>query len=331
MSQAKNNKFVTMKRIICELESTNFAYYDFHEYKLITSASLRDLYYAKLIRQCESDNAEIIVTESKGTINGFAVIESEPFDSEIFGYAIYKCKTIITLSKELAHKQESLNKLISNIDEFIQRKHKRAYLLISLNNNNPDNILAMNIFMKHAYYYLHTLITFSFQKDEFNKLHFSGNNEVVIRPARAEDVDKIVWLASNSFHFSRFHLDPYLDKKKANELLGKSAYNSIIDHFVDIVFVAVLNDQVVGYYSAKKHYIPKLSLTYGEVVIVAVDQKVRGRGIFKALNREMISWFHTNTDFAEMGTYLGNIPVLRTWTKNGLSIVRGTHQLSKSL
>lgn len=258
------------------------------------------------------------------------MIESEPFDSEIFGYAIYKCTTVVTFSKELAGKLQNLDNLISKIDEFIKREHNRAYLLVSLNNNNPDNILAMNMFMKHAYYYLHTLITFGFKKDEFNKLHFSSNNEVIIRPAHTEDADKIVWLASNSFHFSRFHLDPYLDKKKANELLGKSAYNSVIKHFVDIVLVAVLNDQVVGYYSAKKHYIPELSLTYGEAVISAVDQKVQGRGIFKELNRELIIWFQSNTDFAEMGTYLGNIPVLRTWTKNGLCIVRGTHQLSKS-
>jgi hypothetical protein len=77
-----------------------------------------------------------------------------------------------------------------------------------------------------------------------------------------------------------------------------------------------------------KKYIPEFSLSFGEAVISAVNEKYRGKGIFKILNHYILNWFQQNTDFAEMGTYIANTPIHKTSCKNGLSMVRGTHQLS---
>ena len=98
--------------------------------------------------------------------------------------------------------------------------------------------------------------------------------------------------------------------------------------YVDIMYVAEYKGAVVGYYSAKKKYIDELNSTIGEAVISAVNENYRGLGIFKSLNKELLKWFYINVDIAEMGTYISNIPVHKTWCNNGLSIVRGIHQLA---
>jgi len=323
-------KRTLLQEVMEKLEAINFKYYDYSEYRSIPRPLLRDYYFAKLLQSFESDLSEIIISGNNGRIDGLAILEREPFDTEIFGYPNYKCNIMLLLDENINSKRNTIKHLILEVDEYIKKNDQKAYLLVSLNNNNPDSIIIMNELISYGYYYLHTLITFGFMRSEFDSLHFSNDPEIVIRPAEIKDVEHIVSLAMNSFYYSRFHLDPSLDKNKANKLLGTSAYNSVVNHFVDIVLVAELNGKLVGYYSGKKKLLKELSMQLGEAVISAVDTNMRGHGIFKELNRELIAWFRQNTDFAEMGTYLGNTPVLRTWTKNGLSIVRGTHQLSKN-
>jgi hypothetical protein len=94
------------------------------------------------------------------------------------------------------------------------------------------------------------------------------------------------------------------------------------------MYIAEVDNNVVGYYSARKKYIPEFDMTFGDAIISAVDEKYRGKGIFSELNNCLLKWFNIHTDFAEMGTYISNIPVHRTWSKNGLSCIRGTYQLS---
>ena len=94
------------------------------------------------------------------------------------------------------------------------------------------------------------------------------------------------------------------------------------------MFVAENDNKVIGYYSGKKKFIAEFNITFGEAVISAVDENYRGLGIFKELNKYLLEWFYNNTDIAEMGTYIVNTPIHKTWNKNRLSIIRGVHQLA---
>ncbi|NTU69473.1 DNA-directed RNA polymerase subunit beta' [bacterium] len=91
--------------------------------------------------------------------------------------------------------------------------------------------------------------------------------ELNIRYANENDAEQVANLAQESFKFNRFHLDPFIDNKKASLLYKKSAENSILHGFVDIMFVAEINEKIAGYYSAKKKYIQeerKLEKEYKE-------------------------------------------------------------------
>jgi len=204
--------------------------------------------------------------------------------------------------------------------------YRPVYFSYSLNNNVNDQDIIFNSLTGLKYHYIHTLLTFGSKGERFEQLK---SKELVIRKVNIADAEAIAKLAQKSFSYSRFHLDPHLDNQKANILLSKSAINSVLDGFVDVMFVAEIKGKIAGYYSAKKKYIQEFELVIGDAVISAVGSEYQGKGIFSELDTHLLNWFSDNVNIAEMGTYLINYPVHRTWIKKGLRLVRGSHQFSK--
>lgn len=298
---------------------------NFCEYKRIPFDNKVQLWNNLLIKDVSSDESIALIVRTKSKIIAYICLVRDDFDSSIFGIDIFRVKNFdIFLDDRL----EEIVSLF--LDYFYNRcctNSSIKYLLIGLNANLDTTPKLLNILVKKGFNYIHTLLTYKMEKSDFPNIKLTYDSNVLVREVKEADVESVMELARKSFRFSRFHLDPYLDKSKANLLLETSAKNSILNHFVDIMFVAETEGAVVGYYSAKKKYIESLNLTFGEAVIAAVDEKYRGLNIFKKLNSALLSWFNENTDIAEMGTYLANIPVHKTWSQNGLSIIRGTHQV----
>jgi len=73
--------------------------------------------------------------------------------------------------------------------------------------------------------------------------------------------------------------------------------------------VAEIDGRIAGYYTGKKRYIKEFDRTLGEGIISAIDSQYRGRGVFTVLDNTILNWLADNSDFTEMGTYLGNFPV----------------------
>ena len=169
------------------------------------------------------------------------------------------------------------------------------------------------------------------EKEEFTRINLYKrvDKNIKIRLANKEDSKYIIEIASKSFKIDRFHLDRNLDKEKCDLLYGKSAENSIFDGFADFVYVAEYKNEVVGYISGKKNFNPTLGITFGNSIVSAVAENARGLRIYSLMNNRLLKWFYENTDIAEMGTYLTNIPVLRTKTNSGLNIIRGSYQLAR--
>jgi GNAT superfamily N-acetyltransferase len=301
---------------------------DYSEYKEVSSDQ-RNSYLRNKLNGIFSDKDNIsFMLRDDCEVKAIWIITKERFDSEIFGIPIYKIDYLAILDKDKEKWKKIIQSSLEQIRKDLSKFCKGAYFLVGLNTNSSNMPHLLNTLISSGFYYIHTLITFGMSKNEFNNLALPGDSNILIRIVKNTDVRDIINLAKKSFKYSRFHLDPFLDKTKANLLLSTSARNSILKGFVDIMYVAEFEGKVIGYYSAKKKYIPELNLKVGYAVISAVDEDYRGHGIFKELNKNLLRWFYKNTDIAEMGTYIANTPVHRTWSKNGLKVIRGTHQLA---
>lgn len=302
------------------------------EYRKFSDEQLRQNHLKKLKTIILNDNNFSISLIKDGFLKGYLLIEYMPYDSEIFGFSVYRISDFCFLGKDYLENEYIIQSLLDELEKKIEAL-KIKYLTISLNANIPISNLIFNSLMKNSFYYIHTLITFKMTKEEFNhvKLYKARNNNVTIKLSRKEDSNALFEIARKSYKINRFHLDRNLNKEKCDLLHAKSAENSVLHGFADVIFVAEHKNEVVGYYSGKKNFNPILQVTLGNAIISAVSEKARGLGIFSLMNNSLLEWFYEKTDLAEMGTYITNIPVHKAWTNNRLNIIRGSYQLARYL
>lgn len=311
------------------INSCDKSHFQYHEYSFLDTVQLSNYFSNRVKDSIEKEDTFAYVLSDNDEILGTLICEKNNFDSEMFGFNCYRITSLLVFSSTMNETKLIIDKLTSYLENELLSYSKKVYLTISLNNNVQDMDYLFNSLVSNNYYFIHTLLTFTSNNERFETSENYPNENLIIREATNDDALQVAALAHKSFKYSRFHLDPFLDNEKASVLLKNSAMNSILHGFVDVMFVAEINDKIVGYYSAKKRFVEEFNKTIGEVVISAVDSDYRGLGLFGKLDSHIINWFSDNTDFAEMGTYLVNYPVHKSWINKGFGLKRGTHQFSK--
>lgn len=299
-----------------------------HEHTLLSTESLIRYFIAHQTNLIGNPGSCILSVVDSGKVYGYISCSLNEFDSGIFGFPCYQVNEIIVNESGTIKTWEIINSMLDGLKKTLLAKKGSFYLLFSLSNNTSESGSILNALVSSGCYYIHTLLTFCSKGERFDVPRPDNKLSLKIRIAGKEDAENVASLAKRSFKYSRFHLDPFLDKGKADYLHSVSAYNSLASGFSDIMFVAENNNKIIGYYSGKKHYYNELGVTVGKAIISAVDDSFRGFGIFNILDSSLLNWFADNTDFSEMGTYLINYPVHRTWIKKGIPLVRATHQIS---
>jgi hypothetical protein len=302
----------------------------YHEYRSIPESSLKLYFYSEIRSRIRSeDSIALAALDGVGSVKGIVLCEKIHFDSSFLEYECYRISELVVFSSKRESIVTVIQQLLEQMESRLIPMGAPIHISFSLNNNTYNAIDIFNTMVSQKFYYIQTLATFSNYGKTATIEHGKRDDGIIIRPAHKDESDQIEKLAQNSFQFTRFHMDPYFDNDKSSLLLKKSAQNSVLNGFVDIMLVAVDKNRIVGYYSAKNKHLAELNLNMGEAVISAVDADYRGRGIFSTLNIHLLNWFAENTNIAEMGTYLVNYPIHRTWINNQLIMVRGSHQLSK--
>lgn len=300
----------------------------YSEYKFLTDEQLQLYFLNKEKSLIENSESYQIVAIEKRDFIGYLSCVKDHFDSEIFGFGCYRISNLQVFSNYQREIQSITSSLFQKLEGTLKQKERKFHVSIGLSNNMQDFDKIFNSLTGNGFYYYHTLLTFSSIKLKFNG-DLGRNKGITIRTATKEDSEEISRIAAESFELSRFKLDPFLDDTKGNYLLGLSARNAVEKKFVDVVFVAEIDGRIAGYYTGKKRYIKEFDRTLGEGIISAIDSQYRGRGVFTVLNNTILNWLADNSDFTEMGTYLGNFPVHKSFIKKGLPLIRSTHQLSK--
>jgi len=299
------------------------------EYKIFSTDQLR-LNTISVLNSCLSNenNFSISVLEDK-KLKGYIIIEFMPYDSHIFEFNVYKISDFCFLGKNDSENSQIIQIILDELKNKIDYLGIK-YLIISINANISIASLFLNLLIKNSFYFINTLITFKMEKGDYGRVKLSEpkDNKVKVREIGKEDIGEIIEIAKNSYKIDRFHLDPNLDKNKCNLLYEQSAINSISNGYADIVFVAEYNNKIVGYFSAKKHVNQVLGINFGIGLVSAVSENVRNMGVFSLMNNHILEWCYYNTDITELGTYITNIPVHRTFIYNRLNIIRGTYQLA---
>jgi dTDP-4-amino-4,6-dideoxy-D-galactose acyltransferase len=107
---------------------------------------------------------------------------------------------------------------------------------------------------------------------------------LTVRPSRETDIPVLQSIAHASYRDSRFYFDPCFPEESCRSLY-QTWIKCCCEGNADVVLVAEINDQIVGYVSC--HLTSRI---HGEIGLVGVDSAIRSRGVGKVLVHHSLNW-----------------------------------------
>lgn len=151
-----------------------------------------------------------------------------------------------------------------------------------------------------------------------------------LRIATPKDADLVAALAARAIDpYSRFASDPQLKPGKAGDIFGAWAANSV-KGYADRVFLAELDDELVGYCTWKIHAQGRrhFDLHHANLDLTAVAPEARGRHILSALMHAGLAWLQgEGFNSAEVVTHILNGPMQRAAHRYGATTRAARHNL----
>lgn len=132
-----------------------------------------------------------------------------------------------------------------------------------------------------------------------------------IKVASVKDISMLKEIGKSLFTESRFYSDPFFSKKEADRLYRKWIENSVKKETADIVFFI----PVKGFVACRQ------SENTGEIILIGVKPRFRGKGIGSSLIGEAMRWFKIRgVDTVSARTQLKNLEAMNFYRSSGFYI-----------
>lgn len=298
-------------------------HYQYSEFRMFDAAKLFALFERDMLAKA-SRNYQYVRVQDEAKHEAWALIAEAEYDSSIFGFKVGTLDSVI-IGKGFT---EGANVLFSAVLKYAADLAYR-YLSLSVNTNEAACQDIVNAAASSGFYYINTLITFGFNKQSFGELNldYGFDPGIKVRFSTPDDFEPLYELAGKAYKIDRYHLDPHLPKDKCDIMYSESLRNSFFNGFVDGILVAEYQGAPIGYFSGRSRHIPELGVTAGTGVISSVSAEHRGLGAFQAMNKALIEWLNSVSDFSEYGTYINNYPVHSVYIKSRMRLLRGAVQM----
>jgi len=156
---------------------------------------------------------------------------------------------------------------------------------------------------------------------EANSLATKTVSRFNVRDAKSCEQSRIEEIARNSFNFTRFHLDPRIDRTTASHIKAQWSANFFRRRRGNFMIVAERNSIVCGFCLLLLEDSAK-TLT---IDLIAVDKSYRGAGA--ATDMIHFSPLSHSALRRRVSTQIANIPSLRLYEKAGYRIAKSTYIL----
>lgn len=223
----------------------------------------------------------------------------DKFDSEVLGFKVAK---ILDIKSNGSGKilEDRLRSLLTELN-----KNKVRYASYRIRANDFPVIHALE---SAGFILVDGLISLSIDT-------FSAMPEVApeIREARKSDLLKLKKLTSGLYSTTRITNDPLISKERANKYYMKWIENSVKGSAADSVLVWEEKGKILGYVTLQKK---------GQIPLIGVSEKARGRGIGKELIYAALATFKSwGLENVKIETQVANIPALRVYQACGFKII----------
>lgn len=258
---------------------------------------------------------------------GFAVLSTLGWDSEQLGMEAARLDYLVA-NDSYAEQHETKKVLLGEVMEAARVrgiKHLSARL-------DAADLSGLHVLEEAGFITVDSILTFA--RDLTSNPPETIPADCRIRLATPEDTVAVAALAREAYSHDRFHSDPAIADKKADELHAVWISNSCAGKSADAVIIAEDDEGLLGYVTCKlqrdtQKYLGRM---VGTIVLVATSQRARGRGVGQALTMAALNWFQEHgASLVEVGTQLRNIPASRLYQRCGFTLVGSSTSLRKTL
>ena len=218
---------------------------------------------------------------------------------------VWLSKQLSKCAYQLKEKNFSKNNFLKSWGSFKKNHIEENYFVYSKINTSSVNIWQC---LEIANFKLvDTNIRFELNTSPNIELREKSNVKIVFAKKKHENA--ITDIARNNFLFSRFHIDPLIDREIANQIKQNWVKNYFCGKRGEQMVLALLNNHPVGFL--------QLIVNESEFIIdlIGVDKIAQGKGI--ASSMILFATKHLKRPCMKVGTQIGNIPSIKLYQKLG--------------
>jgi len=143
-----------------------------------------------------------------------------------------------------------------------------------------------------------------------------------------KDLLEVLDIGRTAFVFDRFHADPSLSLRVADQVNESWTRNCCLGTAADAVVIAEEDGRIASYVTCQADRESKR----GVVILVATAEWARGRGTGRRASLAALHWFaNRGMETVEVGTQLRNIPAARLYQSMGFRLIRTSLTFRKVL
>ena len=264
-----------------------------------------------------SDQGGAWIVQDQNRVRGFAHFSMMPWDSEQLDIRTARIDYLIA-DGSYAEQRKIKKVLLDTALPEIQGTGVR-YLSVRL---DASDLSSLHVLEEAGFITVDGLLTFALNLAKHRPT--VPADDFIIRLATAEDANQAAALARTAYLYDRFHSDPFINSDLADELHATWVHNSCTGKAADAVLIAEDEGGLLGFVSCslQQDAAQSLGRTVGTIVLVAVAERARGRGVGYATTLAALEWFRQQgCEVVEVGTQLRNIPASRLYQKCGFGLV----------
>jgi len=300
--------------IINFVSSNSFSQYD--SYK----PDKKEL-YRNMLDKFVKDKAKFAYCSKSndGRVDGVILFEDLSFDTKLFGVNTVKLNEIIT-SQDLG-KDKIISKAHFLISFFMKemKKNKVKFIQYKLDSGNiyVTQVLGELGFMLASVdiNFIKDLASIDNKKNKEHSYSVSSCND--------QDIDYLYEMSKKAYSTTRFHNDPKITKKQADEMQALWAKNCYYQKLADNIIIVRKGNDILGFAAIEilKGISFPDNMKIANIILIAVDKKFKGKGIGKVLIQESSDWAKSNgCSFLAAGTQIINNASVKFYQKNGFRL-----------
>lgn len=267
------------------------------------------------IREAIGNDGGAWVVVQQNHVRGFACFRKLPWDSEQLRMSAARIDYLLaggSYSEQRASKEMLLEELLVEAQDL-------GVWHLSIRVNSSD-LSTLHVLEEAGFITVDGILTFALELKDHRcpeRVH-----DFVIRLATPDDALQAAALARTAYIYDRFHLDPFIDRERADELHANWLRNSCSGKAADAVLIAEDQSGLMGFVTCKlSGGDDKNSERTGTIVLVASAERARGCGVAYELTMAALEWFRAKGCLTvEVGTQLSNIPASRLYQKCGFRL-----------